>query len=100
MAGVARGTRRSADEWVFTLVVLDEWQRRGVGRRLMRALMTDLEAHGARVIEGEVLASNRNMLEFVVRLGFSVQAHPERSQLKLVVRALRKRARESQTGLG
>jgi acetyltransferase len=88
MVGVCRGTRSSSNAWVFTLVVLDEWQRRGVGRRLLRALIDALSARGAQRIEGHVLASNRNMLEFVERLGFEIRPHPSRAQLKLVVRTL------------
>jgi acetyltransferase len=88
MVGVCRGARSPLNAWVFTLVVLDEWQRRGVGRRLLGALIDALEARGARRIEGDVLASNRNMLDFVEELGFEIRPHPSRSHLKLVVRTL------------
>ena len=42
MAGVVRATEIQAGTWEFALVVLDAWQRRGVGRRLMIALMDAL----------------------------------------------------------
>lgn len=73
MAGVVRGLDR-AGNWLFTLVVTDAWQRRGVGRRLMLALINEVRARGGREVEGEVLGSNRNMLDFVRRLGFRVEA--------------------------
>lgn len=73
MAGVVRGLDREGN-WLFTLVVTDAWQRRGVGRRLMLAMIAEIHARGGREVEGEVLGSNRNMLDFVRRLGFRIEA--------------------------
>lgn len=72
MIGVVRGTLREHDRWDFTIVLLDEWQGRGIGGRLMEELIARLRAAGARSIEGEVLATNRGMLDFVRGLGFTV----------------------------
>ena len=77
--------------WEFALVVLDAWQRRGVGRRLMIALMDSLQERGGKVLEGDVLASNRNMLDFVIRLGFESRSHPDQAHVKRVGRKLRQR---------
>ncbi|HKA43103.1 MAG TPA: GNAT family N-acetyltransferase [Burkholderiales bacterium] len=85
MVGVARAVQRDGT-WEFALVVLDEWQRRGVGRRLMHALLRALQERSARCVEGDVLASNRNMLDFVQRLGFRIAPHPESRSLKRVTR--------------
>jgi GNAT superfamily N-acetyltransferase len=73
MVGVARATHQADARWEFTIVTLDEWQRQGIGARLMRALVAALGSHGARELEGEVLASNLNMLDFVRSLGFTVE---------------------------
>jgi acetyltransferase len=91
MAGVARGVELRAGTWEFALVVLDAWQRRGVGRRLMIALMDTLQERQGKVIEGDVLATNRNMLDFVARLGFEIHSHPEQPHVKRVRRKLRQR---------
>ncbi len=88
MAGVARAVRQDGI-WSFALVVLDEWQRRGTGRRLMRTLFDELRSRGCTELEGEVLASNRNMLAFVQRLGFVVAAKGNTSLIKRVVLSLR-----------
>jgi len=49
----------------FALAVADSWRRRGLARRL----------------EGEVLASNEAMLEFVARTGFRLRPHEEDGRL-------------------
>lgn len=92
MAGDARAAEIRAGTWEFALVVLDSWQRRGVGRRLMIALMETLQERHGKVIEGDVLASNRNMLDFVTRLGFEIRPHPDQPNVKRVGRKLRQRA--------
>ncbi len=55
----------------FAIVVADAWQHRGLGRRLMEALMAAARGAGMRVMHGEVLASNHKMLQLMSRLGFS-----------------------------
>lgn len=91
MVGVARATDAGSGAWEFALVVLDAWQRRGVGRRLMIALMEALQDRRGKVVEGDVLATNRNMLDFVTRLGFEIRPHPELPHAKRVRRKLRQR---------
>ena len=82
MAGIASATESGSRTWEFALVVLDTWQRRGVGRRLMIALMEALQERRGESIEGDVLALNRNMLDFVARLGFAIYPHPDQSHVK------------------
>lgn len=55
----------------FAIVVADRWQRKGVGRLLMRALMDAARSRGLVTLFGEVLASNSNMLRFMHQLGFT-----------------------------
>src|SRR5262245_64814090 len=91
MAGIVRVTETRSRTWEFALVVLDTWQRRGVGRRLMIALMDALQERKGESIEGDVLALNRNMLDFVARLDFAICAHPDQPHLKRVKRKLPQR---------
>jgi acetyltransferase len=57
----------------FAIVVADDWQRKGLGSRLMEALMAAARAAGMREMYGEVLAGNRKMLDFAARLGFQAR---------------------------
>ena len=70
--GVARyvaGADRQRCE--FAIVIADDWQRKGLGAGLMRALMAAARAAGIREMYGEVVASNHKMLRLAARLGFS-----------------------------
>lgn len=60
----------------FAIVVADQWQHRGVGRLLMRALMDAARSRGLVAMFGEVLSSNHKMLQHMARLGFKT-AHDE-----------------------
>ncbi len=84
IVGVARARRTRADIWDFAIVVLDDWQKCGIGLTLMRALMDALDARQAERIEGDVLATNKNMLEFLERLGFDAQPHPDHPHIARV----------------
>ena len=46
----------------FAIVIADDWQRKGLGRRLMSALIEVARARGLRSMIGHVLAENRGML--------------------------------------
>jgi acetyltransferase len=72
----------------FALVVADAWQHRGIGSRLMQALMEAARARGFQIMEGEVLGSNQGMLALVRDLGFSVRTSPDDPAVKRVSRAL------------
>jgi acetyltransferase len=56
----------------FALVVADDWQGRGLGRRLMEQLIAVARARGLRSMLGHVLAENRGMLELARKLGFVI----------------------------
>ncbi len=80
--GVARyvldvGTR----DCEFALVIADAWQGRGIGRRMLEKLITVARARGLDAIYGDVLSTNRPMLELARRLGFSVKRHPDDATL-------------------
>jgi acetyltransferase len=70
----------------FALVVADEWQHRGIGRKLMDALMDIARDKGLKTMEGDVLANNRNMLGLVTALGFSIGEGDEPSIKKVTKR--------------
>jgi acetyltransferase len=60
----------------FAVVVADAWQRRGVASGLMKALIACATRRGLQSLEGVVLRSNHNMVQFVQRLGFVVTDDP------------------------
>jgi acetyltransferase len=72
----------------FAIVVADEWQRRGIGSRLLNALMDAARQRGFREMTGEILTSNHNMLELVSNLGFRVESRSEDPRIKFVSRPL------------
>jgi len=70
-AGVARFVADDQRERCeFSIVVGDRWQRLGLGKHLMRALMAAARDAGVRVMHGDVLAGNARMLKFAAKLGF------------------------------
>lgn len=70
----------------FALVVADAWQHKGIGHRLMEALIDVARTKGLKSMEGDVLANNLNMLELVAGLGFSIAAKEEDPAVKRVVK--------------
>jgi acetyltransferase len=87
--GVARYTLRpNGDACEFAIVVADQWRGRGLGTRLMSVLMECAKARGIRLMEGEVLAENANMLRLMQRLGFAVRPHEEEVHVCMVTKLL------------
>ena len=69
--GVARfNINPDGDSCEFALVIADSIQGKGLGQKLMVALMEAARAKGLSIIEGEVLSNNHNMLKLMSRLGF------------------------------
>ncbi len=56
----------------FALVVSDQWQHKAIGHRLMGSLIDAARSKGLKAMEGEVMASNHEMLKLVATLGFTV----------------------------
>jgi acetyltransferase len=65
----------------FAIVIADDWQARGVARRLMAALVESARAGRHTRMIGTVLTENRRMLKFVESLGFRVESNPDDPQL-------------------
>jgi acetyltransferase len=61
----------------FAIVVADAWQKRGIGKRLMNALISHLQASGVKQISGSVLKSNSAMLKFIKQMGFEETSIPD-----------------------
>ena len=74
----------------YAIAVADEWQRHGIGHRLMLALMEVAREAGIKHMEGYVLADNHGMLELMKSLGFESGPSDEGPQVRLVVRPLYK----------
>jgi acetyltransferase len=70
--GVARYVKDAAarDDAEFAIVLADDWQRRGLGRKLLAALVTAAREHGVRRLYGTTLSTNEPMLALARKLGF------------------------------
>lgn len=72
----------------FALVVADSMRGKGLGQKLMSSLMDAARSKGLKIMEGEVLGNNRNMLKLMTRLGFEIETSPEDEGIKNVRKAL------------
>jgi acetyltransferase len=87
--GVARYVLNPDGESVeFALAVGDDWQKCGVGRKLMTALIDTARQKGYRAVVGDVLSSNGKMFGLMTSLGFTIHPHPEDTAVKRVVKPL------------
>ena len=79
MLGVARLTIETAnvEEGEFAIVVRDAYQRKGIGSKLMDALIQAARDRHVREIRGHVLAANPGMTRFAEDLGFDVRPGDE-----------------------
>ena len=65
------------------IAVTDAWQRRRIGKRLIEALLERAKSEGIAEVHGRILASNRRMLEFMRRRGFTISNSAEGAALKI-----------------
>jgi acetyltransferase len=72
----------------FALVIADRMRGKGLGHRLMTALMDAARSRGLKVMEGEVLKSNASMLKLMQRLNFSIENSTEDDSTKKVRKVL------------
>jgi acetyltransferase len=61
----------NAEEGEFAIVVRDDYQRRGIGTKLMEALIQAAGDRHVREISGHVMAANPGMARFAEELGFT-----------------------------
>ena len=84
--GVARYvTNPDGKSCDFAIVIADEWQRKGIAHRLMQQLVETARAHSLRLMEGEVLANNHEMLNLATKLGFAVSTSEEDSSIRHII---------------
>jgi acetyltransferase len=84
--GVARYvTNPDKKSCEFALVVSDQWQRQGIGHKLMHQLMEIARDRGLERMEGEVLSNNFKMLDLMKSLYFNISTSAEDSSIKEVV---------------
>jgi acetyltransferase len=77
MAGVARYVRDADGQGCdFAIVIADEWQGQGLGRRLLSSLLDAAQSAGLQRVEGITLAGNAGMLALARKLGFRAEPQP------------------------
>ncbi len=68
----------------YALVIGDEWQRCGLGSRLMRGLIEAAQEQGLTYIDGLVLGTNRPMLGLMSHLGFRIDPDEDDPSMRRV----------------
>ena len=87
LIGVARYVR-DGDSAEFAIVVADAWHGRGIGTRLLAKLIDVARRRNLKQLYGDVLGTNRPMLEMVRKLGFQLRRHEDDATLTRAVRKL------------
>lgn len=82
---VMHANARSAE---FALEISDAYQHHGLGHHLLESLELNAKNRGIKKMHGQILATNTNMLNFVMSCGYTIQYHPEEEYLKLAIKAL------------
>ncbi|NLC37611.1 MAG: GNAT family N-acetyltransferase [Alcaligenaceae bacterium] len=68
----------------YALVIGDDWQRCGLGSRLMRGLIEAAQEQGLTYIDGLVLGTNRPMLGLMSYLGFRIDPDEDDPSMRRV----------------
>ena len=77
-AGVARYVKdeRTPGEAEFAIVLSDDWQRCGLGAKLLSSLIEEARKNGVRRLVATTQSSNGGMLALARRLGFTLELNP------------------------
>ena len=87
--GVARfAINPDGESCEFALVIADAMHGRGLGQRLMTTLMDAARSKGLKIMQGEVLKDNTDMLHMMDRLGFEVASNANDISIKSVRKLL------------
>ena len=70
----------------FAIVVADTWQKRGIGTRLMNALIRHIQVSGVKQISGYVIKRNSAMRKFIKQMGFEETDVPDDPSTLLVTK--------------
>ena len=86
--GVARyAANADGESCDFAIVVADDWQRRGLGSRLLGLLVDTASARGLKRIGGDVLAINGPMKVFCKAHGFTLsRSHDDPALVRVELR--------------
>lgn len=68
----------------YAILLRSDQKGRGLGWRLMRALIRVAKAEGLRTVTGEVLTENAAMLAICRELGFDIRPDPDDSAIRIV----------------
>ena len=76
--GVARYVKdeRTPDKAEFAIVLSDDWQRGGLGARLLSSLIEEAKGNGLRRLVATTQSANSGMLALARRLGFTLELNP------------------------
>jgi acetyltransferase len=78
LIGVARYVLdRNNESAEFAIVVADSWHGRGIGSHLLAKLIDVARRRGLKRLYGDILATNRPMLELARKLGFKLGRHED-----------------------
>jgi acetyltransferase len=95
--GISRyATNPDGESCEFALVIAEDWKRRGLGSRMMRALIEVARARGLKRMIGHVLAENHAMLALCGGLGFALSTGGEGPMVRRATLALQ----DAQAGAG
>ncbi|HUL41538.1 MAG TPA: bifunctional acetate--CoA ligase family protein/GNAT family N-acetyltransferase [Burkholderiales bacterium] len=72
----------------FAVVVADDWQRKGIGARLVSELADCIRDKGIKLIEGWVLKQNIGMLQLAKEMGFDIATSSDDPKLMYVSKQL------------
>lgn len=87
--GVARfATNPDGESCEFAIVIADRMHGKGLGSKLMTALMDAARERGLKVIQGEVLSQNAHMLKLMKNLNFTITNSREDDSIKIVYKLL------------
>ena len=75
--GVARYVKDvTPGEAEFAIALSDDWQRRGLGTRLLASLLAAAKTDGVQRLVGTTMSDNDGMLTLARRLGFNLAKEP------------------------
>jgi len=87
--GVARySINPDGNSCEFAVVVADDWQRKGIGSRLLAELVECIRDKGIKLVEGWVLKQNTGMLQLAKAMGFDLSTSEEDQKLMYVSKRL------------
>jgi acetyltransferase len=72
----------------FALVVDDAWQNKGIGSRLLSALIEAARERGVKTLVGGILAQNSRMIDLAKSIGFTCHPTPDETGIVTVSKAL------------